>query len=96
MEVSEAGDTIRLRLDAATVSLELLPAPAPEPLGVGRMADSTVRTHPVAIYSPSPRVRLAAYEPCVTRGSGPRIRYLRRDAVGRVVTDVMLQRASDR
>jgi hypothetical protein len=95
VEVSAAGDTIRHRLDAATVSLELLP-----PLGSGTpgkegMADSTVSTHPAATYAPSPRVRLAAYEPCATSSRGPRIRYLRRDVAGRIVTDVMLHRASE-
>ena len=95
VEVSMAGDTIRHHVDAATVSLELLP-----PLGRGTpgrdgMADSTVSTHPAATYAPSPRVRLAAYEPCATSSRGPRIRYLRRDVAGRIVTDVMLQRASE-
>jgi hypothetical protein len=43
----------------------------------------------------SPHVRLAAYEPCVTSSRGPRIRYLRRNAAGRIVTDVLLSRASE-
>ena len=94
IEVSASGDTLRHRAGAATVSLELLP-----PLGsfasVGVVTDSTVRPHPAATYAVSPRVRLAAYEPCVTSKSGPRIRYLRRDAAGRVVIDVMLHRASE-
>ena len=95
VEVSVAGDTIRHRLDAATVSLELLPPIGDGTLGGSSVADSTSSTHPAATYAPSPRVRLAAYEPCATSSRGPRIRYLRRDATGRIVTDVMLHRASE-
>jgi hypothetical protein len=95
VEVSATGDTLRHRVDAATVSLELLPPPARAPLGVGRMADSAASSHPAATYAVSPVVRLAAYEPCATSDRGPRIRYLRRDAAGRIITDVMLYRASD-
>jgi len=95
MEVTAAGDTIRQRLDSATVSLELLPPLGSDALGAAGVADSTVSTHPAATYAPSPRVRLAAYEPCVTSRRGPRIRYLRRDAAGRIVADVMLRRASE-
>ena len=93
LEVSASGDTLRHRTGAATVSLELLP-----PLGSfggEGVADSVATPHPAATYAISPRVRLAAYEPCVTSNGGPRIRYLRRDAAGRIVTDVMLHRASE-
>jgi len=95
VEVSAAGDTIRHRLDAATVSLELLPPVGNGMPGGDGVADSTVSAHPAATYAPSPRVRLAAYEPCATSSRGPRIRYLRRDVAGRIITDVMLHRASD-
>lgn len=95
VEVSAAGDTIRHRLDAATVSLELLPSLGSGTLGENGVADSTVSTHPAATYAPSPRVRLAAYEPCATSSRGPRIRYLRRDVSGQIVMDVMLHRASE-
>jgi hypothetical protein len=95
VEVNVAGDTIRHRLDTATVSLELLPPLANGVSGGDGAADSTVSTHPAATYAPSPRVRLAAYEPCATSSRGPRIRYLRRDVAGRIITDVMLHRASD-
>jgi len=94
MEVSAAGDTIRQRLDSATVSLELLPPLGPTTLGDGRAPDSVTSSHPAATYALSSRVRLAAYEPCATSSRGPRIRYLRRDAAGRIITDVMLTRAS--
>ena len=95
MEVGASGDTLRHRVDAVTVSLELLPAPGPDTLGGRGLADSTVSVHPAATYSVSSRVRLAAYEPCATSSRGPRIRYLRLDAAGRIVTDVMLRRASE-
>lgn len=95
VEVTGAGDTLRLRLDTATVSLELLPPIGGATLGTAG-ADSVGGSQPAATYAPSSGVRLAAYEPCVTSSRGPRIRYLRRDGMGRIVTDVMLQRASDR
>ena len=94
VEVTADGDTTRYRHDAAKVSLELLP-----PFGTlgadSTPGDSTGRSHPAATYAVSARVWLAAYEPCATSHRGPRIRYLRRDATGRIVTDVMLYRASE-
>jgi hypothetical protein len=96
LEVTATADTIRQRLDAATVSLELLPPLGSGTLGVENAADTTAASHPAATYAPSARIRLAAYEPCVRSSTGPRTRYLRRDAAGRIVTDVMLRRASDR
>jgi hypothetical protein len=92
LEIGAAGDTIRSSIDTARVSLELLPA-----LDSSRHArpDSTVKPHLAAIYAVSRFARLAAYEPCAMSGRGPRIRYLRRDAAGQIVTDVMLHRASD-
>jgi hypothetical protein len=94
MEVTPESDTIRHRLDAAKVSLELLPPPGS--LGADSLPiDSTVRSPPAATYAVSANVRLAAYEPCVTSNRGPRVRYLRRDAAGQIVTDVMLYRASE-
>ena len=95
IEVSASGDTIRHRVAAATVALELLPPLDPSTLGTSAPRDSAVGAQPVATYALSSRVRLAAYEPCATSSRGPRIRYLRRDAAGRVVTDVLLRRASD-
>lgn len=95
VEVSGSGDTIRYRVDAATVSLELLPPLGPVTLGGSAPAASAAGARPAATYAVSPRVRLAAYEPCATSRRGPRVRYLRRDAAGRIVTDVLLYRASD-
>ena len=96
LEVTVAGDTIRERVDAAAVSLELLPPPEQGAAGPAPAGDSTAQALPAATYAVSPRIRVAAYEPCITSSTGPRIRYLRRDAAGRVVMDVMLRRASDR
>jgi hypothetical protein len=90
-----AADTIRERIHTAMVSLELLPTLGRAPLGEAG-ADTTVSSHPAATYAPSLRIRLAAYEPCLTSNTGPRTRYLRRDTAGRIVTDVMLRRESDR
>lgn len=94
VEVTADGDTVRYQHDAAKVSLELLPPIGS--LGTDSMpADSTVSSHPAATYAVSAHVWLAAYEPCATSHRGPRIRYIRRDPAGRIVTDVMLYRASE-
>ena len=94
VEVRHGGDTIRTRVEAVSVTLELLP-----PLGAAvsdtARADTLAGSQPVATYALSPRVWLAAYEPCATSRRGPRLRYLRRDAAGRIVTDVVLRRASN-
>jgi len=94
IEVTADGDTTRYRHRAAAVSLELLP-----PLGsLGTdsvPAGSPATSQPAATYAVSAHVWLAAYEPCATSHRGPRIRYLRRDPAGRIVTDVMLSRASE-
>jgi hypothetical protein len=95
LEVSASGDTIRHRAGAATVSLELLPPLGPVTSGDGAPAGSAEGVQPAATYAVSRHVRLAAYEPCATSQRGARIRYLRRDAAGRIVTDVLLHRASD-
>jgi hypothetical protein len=94
LEIGTAGDTARSSLDTARVSLELLPPL--EPLGAAAgPPDSTARPQPAATYAVSRLIRLAAYEPCAPSGRGPRIRYLRRDAAGQIITDVMLHRASE-
>jgi len=94
VEVAADGDTVRFHLDAAKVSLESLPALGS--LGTGAVSpDSIASSQLAATYAVSALVRLAAYEPCAMSHRGPRIRYLRRDSAGRIVTDVMLSRASD-
>jgi hypothetical protein len=94
LEISPAGDTIRNRRAAVSVSLELLPAPGADTLGEAKPG-SRAGAHPAATYVLSSRVQLAAYEACATSTVGPRVRYVRRDASGRIVTDVMLHRTSE-
>lgn len=96
IEVSASRDTIRHRIARATVSLELVPPLRQTALGSDIPDDSAAGAQPAASYALSARVRLAAYESCATSGDGPRIRYLRRNAAGGVVTDVLLRRVSER
>jgi hypothetical protein len=92
VEVAAVGDTLRRVADEASVRLELLPLVPGEALGD---ADSASPTElPAAAYGIGPTIVVAAYEPCAESARAPRLRYLRRDARGRRVTDVMLQRAS--
>ena len=94
LEIPPAGDTIRNRREAVSVSLELLPAPGADTLGEAKPG-SRAGAHPAATYVLSSRVQLAAYEACAVSTVGPRVRYVRRDASGRIVTDVMLHRTSE-
>jgi hypothetical protein len=75
LETRSGADTIRHGLDTASLHLEFIPPYA----------------RPAAVYSISPLVRLAAYEPCGGQQQ-PLIRYVRQDEAGRVTTDVLLQR----
>jgi len=68
--------TIRHGSATASVRLELIP-----PGG-----------RPGAVYPVGPLVLLASYEPCSPAPREPLIRYLRRDAKGRVAVDVLLRR----
>ena len=68
--------TIRHTSDTASVRLELIP-----PGG-----------RPAAVYPVGSLVLLASYEPCNPGLREPLIRYLRRDAHGRVAADVLLRR----
>ena len=95
IEIEPTGDTVRTRLDGATVTLELLPLLGADSLG-GDSLGARASTQPAATYVLSRRIRLAAYEPCVTSAVGPLVRYLRLDSSGRAVTDVLLRRASGR
>ena len=90
METRLDGKTIRFALDTAVVHLELLPAP---PDSLGRVS-AGARVAAAAVYAVSPRIILASYEPCAASGANPRLRYLRRDADGHTVIDVMLRRTS--
>ena len=92
LELGSPVDSLRLATDTASVTLELLP---PFHLRRGLMAQGHAEeTEAAAVYAISPRVVLASYEPCAASAGEPRIRYLRRDASGSVVTDLMLRRES--
>jgi hypothetical protein len=93
IEVGAGGDTVRHETTGAAVHLELVPArPAPALGAVA--ADAAHPQQPVATYAVGTTVIVAAYEACATGVTSPRLRYIRHDAKGRVVTDVMLQRVS--
>jgi hypothetical protein len=92
IETRPDGRTVRFALDTAVVHLELLPAPLDS---LGRVVpDSWSASAPAAVYAVGSRAVLASYEPCAGSGATPRLRYLRRDAEGRRVIDVMLRRRS--
>jgi hypothetical protein len=93
LETTPAGRTIRHSQNAAVVRLELLPVPGGTPADDSRAGPSD-REHPAAVYAVTPLILLASYEPCVATTAAPRLRYIRQDAAGRVVTDVMLTRTS--
>ena len=92
IETRPDGKTVRNAMDTAIVRLELLPPP-PDSLGRGSSA-SRPGSNPAAVYAVSPRIVLASYEPCAATGVNPRLRYIRRDADGHPVIDVMLRRIS--
>ena len=94
VEIEPAGDTLRSRLDAARVQLELLPPPGMATSRDATATDTLTPAQPTATYALSAHIRVAAYEPCLTSTRGPRVRYLRRDARGGIITDVMLMRTS--
>ena len=93
VEVRGQSDTLRRVSDEAMVRLELLPSLEDAALG---SAPGTPATdgQPAAVYMLAGGIVVAAYEPCATSVRTPRLRYLRRDSRGRVVIDVLLQRAS--
>jgi hypothetical protein len=95
--IEGAGRTqpVHSRADAAEMHLELLPRYA-----VDERAEATSRTsvdrttEPAAAYTISTLISLASYEACA--GPSPfAVRYVRRDASGRVVHDAMLHRIPD-
>jgi hypothetical protein len=90
LERGPGAQTLRFATDTAVVHLEILPA-APDSLG--RVVAGS-RPAPAAVYAVSPRVVVASYEPCASSGASPRLRYLRRDAHGTPVIDVMLRQTS--
>jgi len=94
IEVQATGDTLRTKVDAASVRLELLPWTTDTALGPGDTTSPRQPAQPAATYVVTPAIRVAAYEPCAVSIKGPRLRYLRRDTGGRIIVDVMLRRAS--
>ena len=78
----------------AAVRLELLPAPPDSFDHRVIVASSKTTRNPAAVYAVGPRIVLASYEPCALSVAAPRLRYLRRDADGHPVIDVMLRRTS--
>lgn len=93
IEVGGRGDTLRSQTNDATVHLGLVPAGSGETLGMAP-GDTGLAQHPVATYAVGPAVIVAAYEACAAGVTSPRLRYVRRDSRGRIVTDVTLQRVS--
>ncbi len=76
LESRSGAGSIRHATDTASVRLEFIPP----------------FTRPAAVYAIGQRVILAAYESCGADIRQPFIRYLRRDALGYLATDVMLHR----
>jgi len=93
LEVKDGDRPLRYETDTASVRLEILP-----PFRDARLTSldraSGDSDRPAATYAVDARTLVAAYEPCAASGELPRIRYIRRDARGGVVTDVMLRRES--
>ena len=90
LERRAGAASIRLATDTASVALELLPPHRAD----GARTTDTVVAGPAAVYAVSPLVLLASYEPCAASSDEPRVRYLRRDDRGGVITDLMLRRES--
>jgi hypothetical protein len=94
IEVRPTGDTLRYHADATSVHLEILPSATDPAVDSGDATRAPLPPQPTAAYAVTPLTWLAAYEPCAAGIEGPALRYLRRDPVGRIITDVMLRRAS--
>jgi hypothetical protein len=94
IEIQASGDTVRYQADAISVRLELLPLTPERGAGRADTADVSQLPQPTAALAVTALVRVAAYEPCAASIAGPRLRYLRRDAAGRIIVDAMLRRAS--
>ena len=92
LEVKDGDSPLRRETDTASVRLEILP-PFHEALA-SRDRASGDSDRPAATYAVDALTLLASYEPCAASGELPRIRYIRRDARGGLVTDVMLRRES--
>ena len=93
LELGPGAKSMHHALDTASVRLESLP-PFGGRDGVPGTHTRTGTPQAAAVYALTPLVLLASYEPCGGSPRTPRIRYLRRNAHGQVVTDVMLRRES--
>ena len=92
IETGTQGREVRSRLDTAVVHLDLLPSYGS---AVSRIiANASGANQPVAVYTISLRVLIAAYESCADAGA-PAIRYLRRDEQGHIAIDAMLRRETE-
>ena len=94
--IEGAGQTqsIRSRADAAVMHVELLPRYAVDGATAENQATKNRVTEPAAAYTLAPLITVASYEACA--GPSPfAVRYVRRDASGRVVHDAMLHRIPD-
>lgn len=91
VEEANGAPPLRARLDAAVVRVELVPRYG------GESGRSSTGSHvgdglePAAVYALTALVSVASYEACAGVGP-PAIRYLRRDARGRIVNDAILHR----
>ena len=92
LEVEDGRRPLRHETDTASVRLEILPPFREARAAADRASSNGVR--PAAAYVVDALIVLASYEPCAASGESPRLRYIRRDARGEVVTDVMLRRDS--
>ena len=85
---------IHSRVDAAAMHLELLPRYAVDGSTGSSRASANRAIEPAAAYTLSTLISLASYEACA--GPSPfAVRYVRRDASGRVLRDAMLHRIPD-
>ena len=91
--VEGTGDApaLRARLDDAVMRVDLVPPYGTTLEAPSRRSHSRDGLEPAAVYALTPLVSLASYEACAGRGPAA-IRYLRRDARGRIVNDAMLHR----
>ena len=93
LELLGGRDSLRSESDTASARLALLPPFDARAQSAGP-APVTGSSTPASVYAIGSQVLLAAYESCAASPAEPRIRYLRRDARGRVATDLMLRRES--
>jgi len=92
IETGPQGRELRSRLDTAVVHLDLLPSYG---RAVSRVrGNAAPAAQPAAVYAITPRVLIAAYEPCADAGATA-IRYLRRDDQGHIAIDAMLRRETE-